>query len=376
MSHDQPEHRPPTFTEARNKRQKVRSAGLHPDYWYPLEYADRIKPGEVVGTAFWGKPVAVWRDVDGEFHAIEDRCAHRQIKLSEGKVKGCRITCPYHGWTYDHLGRLVDVPHELFGHKSPKISVPTYPVRVRYGLVWFFPGDPAKASRVPMPEVPELEGPDRWACVPFDYTWKAHHSMIMDNVCDFTHESLHEGWQPFATPKLTEVREVGDDVHVAYDTQVAAGRIYNLFIDRNKSSADHMRLCYEYPHQWSDTDGKYKHHMFVLPIDERTTRCFFLFYYESLKVPFLPVRIPRALMVPVLKIANRLIMRPLLDEDGWAVEAEQAGYDRYHELPIAEFSPVIKTFQALTIRKWEEYLAERDQQPSMRRLPIAPSALR
>ena len=28
---------PPQFAEARNKRQKVRAAGISPDYWYPVE---------------------------------------------------------------------------------------------------------------------------------------------------------------------------------------------------------------------------------------------------------------------------------------------------------------------------------------------------
>ena len=42
-----------------------------------------------------------------------------------------------------------------------------------------------------------------------------------------------------------------------------------------------MELCYEYPYQWSNTDGKIKHWCFVLPIDGTTTRAFFLFYFDS-----------------------------------------------------------------------------------------------
>ena len=46
-----------------------------------------------------------------------------------------------------------------------------------------------------------------------------------------------------------------------------------------------MDLCYEYPYQWSNTGGKIKHWCFFLPIDARTTRVFFLFYFESFKIP-------------------------------------------------------------------------------------------
>ena len=55
-----------------------------------------------------------------------------------------------------------------------------------------------------------------------------------------------------------------------------------------------------------------KHWLFVLPIDERTTRVFFLFYFKSLKVPLVPIRIPRFAMYMVLSIANRRLIGPLL----------------------------------------------------------------
>ena len=93
-------------------------------------------------------------------------------------------------------------------------------------------------------------------------------------------------------------------------------------------------------------------------IDERTTRVFFLFYFDALKIPLSPFKIPRWLMTPVLQIANRLLIKPLLRQDGFAVEAEQAGYENHFDAPMIEINPVIALFQQLTIRKWEEYLAK------------------
>ena len=113
----------------------------------------------------------------------------------------------------------------------PKCSLRTYPLRVRYGLVWVFFGDAERAHDVPMPEIPELEGNDRWACVPVDFTWKAHHSMIIDNVSDFTHEYLHRKYAPFSQAKLTRLETVGDTVQLAYDTKVG-GKIHFQFGDR------------------------------------------------------------------------------------------------------------------------------------------------
>ncbi len=366
----------PSFAEAKNRRQKVRAAGMNPNYWYPVGYTKDLAKGDLTEVTFWGKDFVVFRGHDGKLRAIENRCAHRQLKLTTGEVRGCQVVCPYHGWSFDGDGKLVDIPHELFGKKMPKLRLPDFEVRERYGLIWLFPGEREKAASVAMPEIPELEGADAWACVPVDFVLKAHHSMIIDNVSDFSHAYLHKKYEPFKDPSLTsiEVDDENDRVFVEYDTKVAAGKIYGRFVPRNKANTNHMRLCYAYPHQWSDTDGWIKHWCLVLPIDERTTRTFFLFYYKQLQFPVINIPIPRWLMVPVLEIANHLLMRPLLREDEVAVNAEQAGYERHYDAPVAELNPVVREYQRLTIRKWEEYLAERDGEPKQRRLPIMPSS--
>jgi hypothetical protein len=353
---------PPAFEDAKNKRQKVRSAGLDPSYWYAVEYDKAIPKGEVVPVKFWDIEVALYRDDRGVLHAVEDRCAHRQLKLSGGVVEGAKLVCSYHGWKYDGQGRLAEVPHDLFGHKLPNCKLRSFAVRVRYGLVWIFFGDRDQAQSVPMPEIPELEGPGAWACVPVDFTWRAHHSMIIDNVSDFTHAFLHRKYQPFSNDaKLTSLETVGDKVNLSYATKVGYGKISGLFIDRRRVDTNSMKLCYDYPYQWSNTDDQIKHWLFVLPIDERTTRTFFLFYFKEFKVPLLPVHIPRRVMEPMLVASNRVLIRPLLAQDGVAVEAEQEGWEKHWGAPIAELSPAVHAFQALTIRKWEEHLARREK---------------
>jgi 4beta-methylsterol monooxygenase len=349
---------PPSFENAKNKRQKVRAAGLDPNYWYAVEYDRTIKNNQVVEVVFWGSSVALFRDDRGTLHAIENRCSHRQLKLTAGNVSGGRLVCSYHGWEYDGSGKLTHIPHDLFGHKVPNCKLKSYAVRVRYGLVWIFFGDKDRAFSVPMPEIPELEGENPWACVPVDFTWRAHHSMIIDNVSDFTHAYLHRKYQPFSSDaKLSNLETVGDKVHLSYDTKVGYGKISGLFVDRKRVDTNSMNLCYEYPYQWSNTDDQIKHWLFVLPIDARTTRSFFLFYFKEFKVPFLPFHIPQRVMEPFLVISNRVLIKPLLEQDGVAVEAEQLGWEEHYEEPIAELSPAVHAFQALTIKKWEEHLA-------------------
>jgi phenylpropionate dioxygenase-like ring-hydroxylating dioxygenase large terminal subunit len=352
------EEGPPPFASARNLRQKARAAGLHPDHWYAVEYDRAVRPGQVVQVKFWNKSVALFRGTDRRLRAVEDRCAHRHVRLSIGHVTGYTLTCVYHGWSYDEQGRLCDVPHERFGRQLDSIKIRSYPVRSRYGLIWLFPGDPGLAEETPIPDIPELEGPDRWACVPVDFTWRAHHSMIIDNVSDFTHAYLHKRYRPFVDAKLTHCETRGNKVELSYDVVVGDGRFSKLFVDRKRVRTNKMDLAFEYPYQWSNTGGKIKHWCFLLPIDERTTRAFFLFYFDALKVPLVPLRIPRFAMTPFLKLANRLLIRPLLSEDGVAVEAEQQAYEKFFDGPALEFNPAVIMFQKLIVRRWEEYLAQ------------------
>ena len=347
---------PPAFEQATNLRQQVRATGLDPDYWYAVEEVRNIKPGTVVEVVFWKCSIALYRSNDGSFHALENRCAHRQIKLSLGEVQGCKLVCAYHGWQYDQEGRRVDVIQDATRGELPKPSIRAYPVKVRYGLVWLFPGDPAHAEQRQIPDIPELEGVSRWACVPLDFTWGAHHSMIVDNVIDFSHAHLHRRYRPFVGADLTRCETIGDSVHLAYDTKVGRGRISGKFVDHKRLDTDRMELCFQYPYQRSNTGDEIKHWMFVLPIDERTTRVFFRFYFKSLKIPGLSVRIPRFAMDLVMKLSSRLLIEPLLDQDRHAVEAEQEGYEKHWDAPPIEFNPVVKAFQQVTVRKWREYL--------------------
>ena len=348
---------PPGFADAGNLRQQARAAGMDPNYWYPVEQVRRIKPETVIEVVFWKRSIALFRGKDGTFQAIEDRCAHRQLKLSIGDVQGCRLVCAYHGWEYGGKGRSPGVPHDPRGRSFPNLALRTYPVKVRYGLVWLFPGDPEQAEVRRIPDIPELERPGRWTCLPLCFTWSAHHSMVIDNVCDFTHAHLHRRFRPFDGATLTRCETLGDNVHLAYDTQVGCGRISGLFVDHRRLNTNRMELCYEYPYQWSNTDDAIKHWLFVLPVDERTSRVFFLFYFKSLKIPLLPVRIPRLAMNAVLRVSSRLLITPLLTQDRFALEAEQEGYEKHWDARPVEFNPVVRAFQKVTVRKWQEHLA-------------------
>jgi phenylpropionate dioxygenase-like ring-hydroxylating dioxygenase large terminal subunit len=243
----------------------------------------------------------------------------------------------------------------------PSFKVRSYPVQVRYGLIWIFPGDPELAGERSIPEIPEIQGRHPWAHVNVSFLLRAHHSMIIDNICDFTHEYLHRRFRPFVGARLTHCENDGDRVRVRYETLVGDGRFSKYFFDRKRINTRSIDLCYDYPYQWSDTGGKIKHWCFLLPIDERSTRLFFIFYFDDVKIPFVPLRVPRWLLRPLMHLTNRLLIMPLLREDAFAMEAEQEAYEAHYDAPQAELNPAVHQLQKLTVTKWQHYLERRRQ---------------
>ena len=61
---------------------------------------DEIPPGERLIVEIGRRWVAIF-NLDGNFHAIEDRCTHDDGPLAEGEVVGCQVICPRHGARFD-----------------------------------------------------------------------------------------------------------------------------------------------------------------------------------------------------------------------------------------------------------------------------------
>jgi toluene monooxygenase system ferredoxin subunit len=61
---------------------------------------DEVWMGEKVGVVVSGKPVLLV-NTEGTICAFENRCRHKGLPLSDGKLEGHVLTCGVHGWAYD-----------------------------------------------------------------------------------------------------------------------------------------------------------------------------------------------------------------------------------------------------------------------------------
>lgn len=87
-----------------------------------------LTPERPVAVTLNGTRVALVRHGD-RVHALGDVCAHQGGPLSEGRLAGGRLACPWHGWMYDvRTGRCL-----MPARGAP---VPSYAVRVEGDDVW------------------------------------------------------------------------------------------------------------------------------------------------------------------------------------------------------------------------------------------------
>jgi phenylpropionate dioxygenase-like ring-hydroxylating dioxygenase large terminal subunit len=165
------------------------SPSAQPDFdalrscWHPVALSEDVK-NKPFSSRLLEEQIVVWRDAQGVPHALADLCVHRGTALSIGKVIGNEIMCAYHGWRYRADGACTLIPQrENPTHVPSKARVAAYHCQERYGLIWVSFNQP----RWPIPEVPELEAPDRSVLSCGPYVWNADASRQLENFTDFGH---------------------------------------------------------------------------------------------------------------------------------------------------------------------------------------------
>ena len=146
-------------------------------YWQAVALAGEIgvKPRRVL---FNGLPVVLFRSARG-IAALSDRCPHRLVELSKGRIVDGDVECPYHGWRFNGTGRCTAIPG-LVGD-VPQYAVKAYRVIEREDAVFIADGSPADE-----PYVHCMQGKDM---IVRRVSSSTHSSLVdaAENILDATH---------------------------------------------------------------------------------------------------------------------------------------------------------------------------------------------
>jgi nitrite reductase/ring-hydroxylating ferredoxin subunit len=66
----------------------------------PRSEVGALASGEMLVREFAGRKVLLCR-VEGSLYALENRCSHALVELSQGWIDGYAIECPFHGARFD-----------------------------------------------------------------------------------------------------------------------------------------------------------------------------------------------------------------------------------------------------------------------------------
>lgn len=163
--------------------------------WYVAGTSADFPSKELKGHVVCGRPIVMWRDQDGDLMAYDDRCAHKRFPLSKGRLmEDGTLECAYHGMRYDVTGKAVMIPSHPSGPISPQAKLQAFPVIEQDGLVWIWPGDPAKAETRKPPRTPEVADTSWDTVIGEPMDTPANYMLLIENLLDISHfYPLHDG---------------------------------------------------------------------------------------------------------------------------------------------------------------------------------------
>lgn len=186
--------------------------------WYAAAFSDEVSR-EPISRTLLDTPTVLFRKVNGEPVALFDRCPHRFAPLSLGSLIGDEIQCNYHGLRFDCSGKCSHNPHSK-GSAPSAAKVEAYHVIEKFGVIWYWPGDPEKADENLLPDFSYLEQPEEYKILKGVLHVKGNYQLVVDNLLDLTHAPyLHPHFaMPGVTPEqqlaATETRLERYDDHV------------------------------------------------------------------------------------------------------------------------------------------------------------------
>lgn len=152
--------------------------------WYVACTESELAAGGPIAACVLDERMVIWRSGE-KVVALEDRCVHRAAALSLGRCEGANLRCMYHGLLFDHAGKVVEIPGQEIVPAQAKVKA--YPVTTRYGWVWVWMGETAKADLGLMPDLFPGVILEDFLTGGGVLDFGAEANLISDNLLDFSH---------------------------------------------------------------------------------------------------------------------------------------------------------------------------------------------
>ncbi|MXO60099.1 Rieske 2Fe-2S domain-containing protein [Altererythrobacter salegens] len=236
--------------------------------WTIVGAADDLKAGKMLPLTVAGERVVLFRNPDGTPAALLDRCPHRGVQLSLGKLCNGMVECPFHGWRFDGSGANRGVPWNPDA-KTEVLGATALPVREVVGLLWLFTGHEADGEPQPSPTLTAAGT----RTILQSERWQTHWTRVMENMLDMPHlPFVHGGSIGRALRDKT-----GERMDVQWTPTETGALVENVSPDRTGKTGS---LEYRYPNAMelnvSSSDKVFRFISVGVPETATTTRIIFI----------------------------------------------------------------------------------------------------
>lgn len=276
--------------------------------WYVVLESDEVK-SRPIGVTRLGEKMVFWRDGSRNVQAAVDRCPHRGVALSAGKVREGQLQCPFHGFEFNASGNCVLIPANGRNGVIPNaMQLKPYPTYEAHGLIWLWWGDG------PSPEQPV---PDFFDNLDDSYfygsardLWAAHYSRVIENQLDVVHlPFIHAGTIGRGNRTLVDGPVVEWKTERMFYTyvfnRIDDGQPPRRSSELSPKDSSSVHLEFIFPNLWQNyISEKVRILAAFVPVDEGHTLLYLRFYQKFMPLPGLGRLIARLAMPSNVYIAH------------------------------------------------------------------------
>jgi phenylpropionate dioxygenase-like ring-hydroxylating dioxygenase large terminal subunit len=274
--------------------------------WYVILESHELRKHKPLRLKRFNEDLALWRDLENNVCCISDRCCHRGVSLSCGKIINGKLECPFHGFIYDKSGKIDLIPANGRNKPVPEtMKVLSYITFERYGLIWIWWGDNEKVSGEPF-FFKELE---QFSYSTFKDHWNVHYSRAIENQLDVVHlpfvhkTTIGRGNKTLVNgPVVIRDKElITFYVHNVEDD----GKTTPLKPDEIPDYEKLFHLQFHYPNIWQNfISDKMRVFAAFVPVDDENSIIYVRNYQSMINIPVL-----KELFNYLSRLLNIIILR-------------------------------------------------------------------
>ena len=281
-----------------------------PNLWYVVMDSSQVRD-KPVGVTRMGEKLVFWREGTGRVSCFHDKCVHRGVQLSKGKVIHGHLQCPFHGFEYERSGRVIRIPAN--GRNAPvheRFGIHSYPTYEAHDLIWIWWGENPPRDLKPPRFFDDIDEDFSYAKT-CDH-WQAHYSRVIENQLDVAHlPFVHHNTIGRGGRTLVDgpgIEWVSEDMFFVY--------FYNRLDDGTPPRKPEevpvpdpdkdFKLEFIFPNLWQNHIGKKVRILAAfVPIDEENTLLYLRFYQKFIGAPLIRELVNRLAMPFNLLIAHQ-----------------------------------------------------------------------